>query len=1703
MNKVSRLKLSPNEETQLLREELDRRRKLRLQQVREQERYIAQQVRREVQERRMRELQMLADVLQQEWQTQQMEKLQTLEKHYENSLRSVGHAHRSAQENEPDLEAVAQKNVEQQERAAERHREALKELTARRHEQEQQRCRHIEARRKALVQEKKRAAKVASLPPPPPNPVESIVKKTPHPLKTAAAERFSVTRYHMTEIAVDTETDTEQHVDAHQAAEVEGQRLEELRREEARDRQEKLEKARLRGNHALRKEQNTQDRARLLCELERLQQADLLRRRQAVNSIPAQIYQPLFRQQELRDEQQRDLEIAFQDMYTEERKVKGDLVLQLVPEPLPSAASCDADLDVTLDPECTPAAETGDTPDTPETETPESSVGDPGRHALRRLLDRIRSQRDAASQRQRTATTTTSEEDAVPDVLSIETGSLSSQEHERAGEVDERTPSVTHADKGPEVSDEPIVAGTVLLPVEQAHVKPTSSETKTDMSQQTHEVSLLRQQQEQLALLEELEEKRRDLELRLRDTQLQRQTLEEAAQRHSGLQEVGALPEPTPEVTPDDLRTQRLHQYQQRLLEQNRRHKKCVEDARRRLEEYQHTLKLRYAIRSATVPQILQPSSVALETVCPLHLAKDTTPPDHRSGLAPTRDTSSTPPVTQSQLPFVSLPEPNGSDLTRPSVLSDGSPCDTRVFSASEPGQIPLPSPAVVLELLRSRQHQAPRVVVQSADTSRSMSVPSSDPTGSVLAVTEREQMSRQADRQELVRQHMRRQRDTLQALLRTGHVQDPVSSTSGVQSDQLTLNTLLKAIEESDGHTKPPITPHQSNDTTTTSLPNTNGSVYDQALVHRGRVKPPVSRPPTRLAFLRQMEQHELSAIQEVDTPINISLDADVSDSSSVSLPAVSSEASHSVSERSEVMGRVSRMSWREALLLHSADTQSLSSINHQQERFGMGLPSDPSVDPDYLSSTTISTGSYSTSEHEPNHTVTDVSLICMEPVSGIESSVCSPSPKSTSCHVTGNTSQEMRDSVQQIIDKYTRDLDVSLRTVGRHSGAAGSTSSGSPSWSSVLQQGVEVNQSSLHHGDAAEHRSSLNSAVDVSSTEHSGDFLPLQPLPDIDSSSSSSSRNLVRNDPSSRTQGWNEAVNRIMERLSDQLSIRRSYQVQVSTRNQLTVEPSSASSSMCSNQEQASNFSHLIGCLTNESSQSSSILSVRQNSIGPQSSVSQISNNSASPHPNNSNESNSSVAVHVLSQLIGIASNIDSSQVLDESSALADELEETTLQIHNTEVSTISSVGGGGPNLNLSPEGAYEMVPSETISPALQHPEGDRNAFSEAPHGDASDLFLPLPTEVTHNETMECSVGVHMPLQAEMCGTNMSVCAPDAFASDWLEPSDPSLTSFGLDASFQHLRAETLMESQPDLHISMEQLSLTHESLCQSDIVAPPTAMDFSCMPQEESPTLKPQSPSKEVSSEPDSVSTETPVHQSAVEENTLARLWERVQDGDVKGILEESTISFISLPESTLQDPDITITEECADRQTEENRPIKELEGESDYSVGKVSTATVEGNNQSKDPELPCPHAVMQLEFQSPTAQLQEALLRRQHHLAQRSARRAAEVKAKRAESGKITRVVQNVSKPTLTGCAVQKSETVCRLKSVVEVKICTPEQRRLDETEMYQRTERLYNQLEEVKQRKEFYGRQEAYAKNREKAKDFQRKTLEKLRAKQKR
>lgn len=68
-------------------------------QVREQQRYIAQQVRQQVQQRRQRELEQLGEELRADWERQQREKINALQKLYQESLQLLGQGHRSAKEN--------------------------------------------------------------------------------------------------------------------------------------------------------------------------------------------------------------------------------------------------------------------------------------------------------------------------------------------------------------------------------------------------------------------------------------------------------------------------------------------------------------------------------------------------------------------------------------------------------------------------------------------------------------------------------------------------------------------------------------------------------------------------------------------------------------------------------------------------------------------------------------------------------------------------------------------------------------------------------------------------------------------------------------------------------------------------------------------------------------------------------------------------------------------------------------------------------------------------------------------------------------------------------------------------------------------------------------------------------------------------------------------------------------------------------------------------------------------------------------------------------------------------------------------------------------------------------------------------------------------------------------------------------------------
>lgn len=59
----------------------------------------------------------------------------------------------------------------------------------------------------------------------------------------------------------------------------------------------------------------------MLVELEHMQQTDQLRRRQKMAKMPPQIFQPLYKRVEIKEDFQRQMEFAFEDMYTEEQSM--------------------------------------------------------------------------------------------------------------------------------------------------------------------------------------------------------------------------------------------------------------------------------------------------------------------------------------------------------------------------------------------------------------------------------------------------------------------------------------------------------------------------------------------------------------------------------------------------------------------------------------------------------------------------------------------------------------------------------------------------------------------------------------------------------------------------------------------------------------------------------------------------------------------------------------------------------------------------------------------------------------------------------------------------------------------------------------------------------------------------------------------------------------------------------------------------------------------------------------------------------------------------------------------------------------------------------------------------------------------------------------------------------------------------------------
>ncbi|XP_034024440.1 centrosomal protein of 295 kDa isoform X2 [Thalassophryne amazonica] len=1181
---VVRFGLSPNEEAQLIQEECQRRRKLRIQQVRQQQRKIALQIRREVELRRGCELAQLEEELRGKWEQQQQEKFCTLQRLYHENLQLLGQGHRSAKENEPDLAAQAQKQEENQVKAEERYREALKEVKSQKLKDHEKQNRSINARKKALQAEKKRATMVARLPPPPRNPVQNIDSTQPHVVKKSDVSAFAMTHYHMPETTVHRVVDIQQ-IDAHVEATLELRKLEDLKEKAEREKEEQAEKACVRGKQALRKEQLMQDRECLLVELEHMQQTHMLKRRQRVSHMPLQTFQPYSKRQEMREEFQRELEFAFEDMYTGERRVKGDLVLHLVPEALPAAStsSHNQELDVPVEDVVAPTTENvqnGVQQERKSSDQAQSVQVQPFRprpqQTLKKLFDRIRSQRNQWS-----SDSTPVPEPEVESVIAdhiperdttIDTGSLTNEERDVPPPVE--VPESFHL-AGASEAPEHLAVTDYTHPPDEFERKIQEYEEH----RKKRDEELEREKQQQILLLCELEDQKAKLEQMLLEAQQEGGHLKAVVSHDEHLPEedvssvtlVGAH-QSAPPAGEDD-HNRKIREYQRQLLEQDRIHQRSVEVARQRLDEYQKTLRLRYMMATSSLPAAV-PSDVShTPLVCtecdnllpPPHLPTSYAAPVYTNNA---RAELHTPVDVPTREPAVaeSPPDHSGSSVSH----------DSRLVSheldsvAESPGHH---SPDVIAQLSRDvmgevREHlseelqpysgsigyklhkqcstpqantgvhfqpsydaiqntrydecQLPgqTVVKPVTVTPSSLQAGFSGLTGEDMERQRHElqevqrwvleqintialhQRRKEEERQNLKMAQMKRQKEALQALISSdvqstpeGGSKESVSLESSQNRGRI-LASLLKAIEESNGGTlshfrndHDDASDQQPSTSDSTSWNHTSAGLAQVSLIPSSVqvTKPPVTR--VRMYMKEILAQHELSVIQEVDTPINTSLitglednvtmlpqtvdwtpledkESSVSSDGTVHTSSLSSRGEQST-ERASTSGTSSRRSsllhWRERVLMGAGSPDSgldrpglrivspLSESGQQAKSSGSARCLIERVsglsDPDWFSSTTISTGSYVTTDPEHNYSRTDQSPSVRGDLeeqrehlpdvsSPSEHGSCNKDSVSSGHSVPAASAIFDSSTIQRIIDKYTKELTISLGAIGTTTG-------------------------------------------------------------------------------------------------------------------------------------------------------------------------------------------------------------------------------------------------------------------------------------------------------------------------------------------------------------------------------------------------------------------------------------------------------------------------------------------------------------------------------------------------------------------------------------------------------------------------------------------------------------------------------------------
>lgn len=820
----------------------------------------------------------------------------------------------------------------------------------------------------------------------------------------------------------------------------------------------------------------------------------------------------------------------------------------------------------------------------------------------------------------------------------------------------------------------------------------------------------------------------------------------------------------------------------------------------------------------------------------------------------------------------------------------------------------------------------------------------------------------------------------------------------------------------------------------------------------------------------LREMmpEQHELSAILEVETPVNISratgpeddvplhpADVDLQKASGWLEALDGTVQSQSVcsggpdSDQSRVSSETSgNPPWRERLLSAAGTCPERSESDSAVEvKSALGTRSERGVDSpvvltsrspseplgrpaesDYHSSTTISSGSYVSTEPEQNVNAADDPQPSKPAGPGLSPGPQTLVTKENSVSVPPAPSVDTvfnDSSIQRIIDRYTRELDLSLSAAGTTTDSEGQ---------SLEDTGSSVSQQPLVGSSRVGDEASAGRQVILEMMS------PNRPVERVSPGYPS-----LNDDPEQ------DSFRPLRFQLTDQSSCLAPRE-EHSVLEQLVGQPSAHSSMIGPRPRTPASLGSDPGGWDSAVSRMIGRLSLQPGArwLSP---VLDINAGRTTPRWMDDSQEESRMR-----PLVG---ELDDS--VDPHSGSSG-VTETRRLCHGEGVSAALAVS----HESIVPSQPAPLPEASGHSPLVPHAA----SLVELDSHRAEDSFHPLLSEITHNETADPSMTFQLPEQLSASGGVSTTSTEDDPSPERLRREDPSCCGV-LQESFSQLVISQCPQQESILLLSPD---LKTESRVLSD----------------ETPVLS----TSETGMSEDLVPVREDHHENQQEQTS--------EEGRGRGILEQSQITLVSLTDTTLQDP-ITSDEEGLQDSMKDGHGSTETKGAESTWLPEETAASV-------------------LELQtSPSGDLQDVFQRKRQALIQRSQRRVQDIKAKRSvrskePDGKQPVRVQSVAcwEETTPGCqseAEGRGGTAGRkllLPGQVSgsslpagVPLSASEQRRRNQSEMHERTRRLYEQLEEVKQQRAVRSRQENGAKNRLKAKEFHRKTLQKLRAQQSR